>query len=103
MNQLANEYAYATECNLATLEELALLKSSSKVRIDRQKGICAIMLRVCQEHASEIAWSGDAQLTGRRCHEFTRTRGLLDAASRTTSGSIDGVLEAHVCLLLGDE
>ena len=47
MERLENEYAYACEVNLATLEELCLLKSSSKSRIARQRSICLTMLRVC--------------------------------------------------------
>lgn len=56
MNQLANEYAYAAECQLATLDELATLKSSSKARIARQVSICIRMVRICQEYRSEIDW-----------------------------------------------
>lgn len=51
---LANEFAYATECNLATLEELQDLKSSSKSRIARQQGICDRMLRTCLSYKEFI-------------------------------------------------
>lgn len=49
-----DEYAYATEVNIATLDELALLKSSSIARIKRQKRICATMLDVCAREESSI-------------------------------------------------
>lgn len=43
---LANSLAEATEWNLATLEDLMMLKSSSKSRIQRQKNIVSKMLGV---------------------------------------------------------
>jgi hypothetical protein len=54
MKQLLGEYLWATEVNLATLEELCFLKSSSRVRIRRQRVICERMLKVCQEYSSEL-------------------------------------------------
>ncbi len=45
---LMDEYVYATECNLATLDTLCMRKGSSKSDIRRQTSICARMLRVCQ-------------------------------------------------------
>jgi hypothetical protein len=47
---LADEYLLATNWNLATLDELTMLKSSSNYRIGRQRGICETMLHVCQEY-----------------------------------------------------
>lgn len=55
MRTLADKYAEATEWNLATLEELCTLKSSSKVRIERQIGICAYMVQACMDHALEVS------------------------------------------------
>lgn len=46
MSDLAFEYAMATEWNLATLEELALIKGTSASRIRRQRDICEKMLGV---------------------------------------------------------
>ena len=45
---LAQEFAYYTECNLATLEELKAMKSSSKYRIKRQEDICNQMVNICK-------------------------------------------------------
>lgn len=53
---LANGYANATEMNLATLEELALLKGTSRSRIDRQKSICKKMLQHCRAVTAKINW-----------------------------------------------
>lgn len=48
MSKLLEEaYLEATEWNLATLDELCMIKSSSKHRIDRQKSICGKMLAIC--------------------------------------------------------
>lgn len=54
---LANEYAYATEVNLATLESLLLKKSSAKCDIRRQRDICRRMLGVCDAFKAQIEWS----------------------------------------------
>lgn len=39
-NSTTEAFLWLTECNLATLEELQELKSSSKVRVARQQEIC---------------------------------------------------------------
>lgn len=39
-NSTTEAFLWLTECNLATLEELKELKSSSKTRIARQQEIC---------------------------------------------------------------
>jgi hypothetical protein len=44
---LGIEYAKATEWALATLEEMALIKSTSTSRVRRQQSICVKMLDVC--------------------------------------------------------
>jgi hypothetical protein len=41
-----------TEWNLATLEELRMLKSSSKARVRRQEGICRDMVLAVRRFAS---------------------------------------------------
>jgi hypothetical protein len=54
---LETEYAYATECQLATLEGLKSRKSSAKSEIARQEAICSRMLRICRslsEHSLEL-------------------------------------------------
>lgn len=44
---LESAYLEAAEWNMATLEELCSIKSSSKHRIERQKSICTKMLVIC--------------------------------------------------------
>lgn len=58
-----NQYAYATECNLATLSSLLMKKSSPKSEVQRQRNICTEMLAVCLEHKAHItfhdgSWNG---------------------------------------------
>jgi hypothetical protein len=53
---LANEYAYATECALATLSGLVCKKSTAKSEIRRQRSICLRQLGICQTFKSEIEW-----------------------------------------------
>jgi hypothetical protein len=59
---LANEFAYATECQLATLVGLTMVKRTSKHEIKRQKSLCLRMLRVYQEYGSEIDWGRNPRL-----------------------------------------
>jgi hypothetical protein len=53
---LANEFAYATECNLATLSGLLLKKRSPKNEIERQTNICLRMLVWCRLEKAVIEW-----------------------------------------------
>ena len=72
---LENEYAYATECQLATLSGLLLVKRSPKSEISRQRSICLRMLRVCRDMTS-IEW-------GHKLHpNFGRVEELIMAADR---------------------
>ena len=90
MNQLLEAYLWATEVNLATLSELAYLKSSSKSRINRQKSICTKMLQVCQEYGSEIEWHGwnEVQVGRQSC---SRVKELLATeAGRARGSTCDG-------------
>jgi hypothetical protein len=54
MESLSNEYAWAAEVNLATLEMLLDQKGSSMEKIRRQRDICARMVGVCADHRHEI-------------------------------------------------
>ena len=45
---LEDEYAYATECQLATLEVLQMNKSTPKSTLAQQKRICDRMVAVCR-------------------------------------------------------
>lgn len=67
---LEQEYARATEWNLATLEELALLKSSSDSRVRRQVGICEKMLEVCAQ-LEDVDWT-KAGMASRMLAEMRR-------------------------------
>lgn len=71
---LETAYLEATEWNMATLEELCSIKSSSKHRIDRQKSICTKMLVIC-------ASLKDAQLP--RHGHATRSTKILESAKET--------------------
>jgi hypothetical protein len=77
---LEDAYAYATECNLATLSELHDIKSSSKSRIGRQTRICAQMLEVCRHIDEKIDWRpvGDAGSS-----RYLRTYELLQTGLST--------------------
>jgi hypothetical protein len=48
LKETEEKYVIATEWQLATLEELEDLKSSSKVRTQRQREICNRMLNECR-------------------------------------------------------
>lgn len=56
IKNMANDLATATEWNLATLEELSLLKSTSTSRKERQLSICTKMLNMCQAVFDKIDW-----------------------------------------------
>lgn len=85
---LENEYACATECNLATLGELLCIKSSSQSRCNRQRSICLTMLRVCQEIESKL------DLSEFGC-KFGRVRDLLKAAKKEPQG-LEGALDRYI-------
>lgn len=73
--KLEDEYAYATECQLATLSWLTMLSRSALSEITRQRNISFHMLKVCQEHESEITW-------GNRRQHHGRVRDILDDAKK---------------------
>ena len=72
--KLEDEYAYATECQLATLSWLTMLSKSALSEITRQRNISFHMLKVCQEHESEITWEQGIR------KDFSRVQDLLDDA-----------------------
>lgn len=47
---LQSEFAYATECELATLEELESKTRTPACSLRRHKGICERMVGVCRKH-----------------------------------------------------
>jgi hypothetical protein len=78
--KLADSYAYATECNLATLSMLVGIKRSSKHAIERQQNICLTMLRVCHQHEAEIYWGTEWK------SDFPRVKEILDQAKKEPEG-----------------
>jgi hypothetical protein len=93
MATLENEYAYATECDLATLGELLSIKSSSQSRCNRQRSICLKMLRVCQEIESKL----DLSEYGCKCG---RVKDMLKGAKHEATG-IEGALDRYILTLKG--
>ena len=84
---LATAYAVATEWNLATLNELCALKSSSIARITRQTSICFKMLQVCQEWEPDIDWGTDPDDVRSLFRRVApRVRELLKAAKEEPEG-----------------
>ena len=75
--QLAVVLAWATECNLATLERLEERKTSSAYDKNRQKSICDTLVRHCRE--LNVAPSG---LDGRHCGRLADEYAALDAAAK---------------------
>lgn len=68
---LDQQFAYFTECNLATLEELKDYKSTAKHRIERQKEICDNMVTICKNFKLTIKHPKYPE------HELTRLRDTL--------------------------
>lgn len=71
--RLEDEYAWATECQLATLSGLCWKRSSPKCEITRQRNIAFHMLKICQEHAGNITWE-----RGPWNKDYSRVRDILD-------------------------
>lgn len=89
-DRLIAEYVWATEVNLATLDELCCLKSTSKSRIERQRSICLKMLQVCHEHASEIPWHGPTGVSIGRKGSCSRVKKMLEP------GNLTAVMDEYV-------
>lgn len=85
---LAGEYAYATECNFATLSGLVLKKSSAKSEISRQRSICLRMLTVCANQKAEIDWGGDYH------PNFGRVQRVLEDAEK--NGGFESAMDRFV-------
>lgn len=80
IENLAQGLAEATEANLATIEELQFLKSSSQYRIRRQKGICLKMLAQCRSVVEHINWGHDMR------QKYHRVKEILDSAGTEPDG-----------------
>lgn len=87
VRSLEDAFAYATEVNLATLEELLMIKKSSKSKVRRQRGICIGMLEIC---ASSLVTGGKIDW-GHELHpNFPRVSKILNPAE---SGSCEERLD----------
>lgn len=88
IESLVNSFAESCEWNLATLDELIFLKSSSLSRITRQKNICMKMLEKCRppEVYEKINW-------GHELHpKHSRTQRILaDVKKGTMNGGSDSL------------
>ena len=85
--KLCDEYAWATEVQLATLSGLLMTKRTSQREITRQTDISLHMLMVCRQHHKEIAWTHGPQ------HLYGRVSSLfLDAFTEDTC-DMPGALE----------
>lgn len=89
---LDEAYLYATEVNLATLDEIWMLGSSSNARKGRQRGICLGMLEICQS----TMVSKEPSLWGSDLHpHFSRVQRYLEAAKSHPEG-LEGALDAQL-------
>ncbi len=84
---LANAFVYAAECTLATLDELLGIRSTSKSRISRQRGICLTMLKALHPHRESIDWGGEYAPYYSRVHKILGTDSLKD---------VEAHLDAHI-------
>lgn len=88
LSVLANEYAYAAECQMATLSGFFDRKRQAKHEVERQKSICLSMLLVCQQHRALIAWERG------RGSEYGRVKEVLDDP-QGLPGSLDAWIETQ--------
>ena len=90
--KIEQEYLYAAECQLATLEQQCERKSTSKSDLRRQREICQKMLQVCQEIDPLVVQpSQDA----RGLKQWGRVVDML-AAARTEPEGLSGALDRHI-------
>ena len=94
---LEEEYVWATEVNIATLQELVMLRGTAKSRIRRQKTICARMLDQCRaiERQDLITPCVDWRYINGRSSRYPRVHSTLQAI-RGVQGPTESLLEAHL-------
>lgn len=94
MALLEDEYAYATECNLATISEMRDIKSTSKSRLERQIRITSRMLSVCYHIQEKIDWR---PVGGSKSSRYLRVAELLERGRTETEFklAIERALEGH--------
>ena len=93
---LEEAYVYATEVNMATLDELAMLKSTSNYRLRRQRDICFKMLYICQSRLvddAKVDWGTEFHRMN-----YPRVSEILKDA-KTESEGLGGALDRHVAKL----
>src|SRR5579862_4614981 len=96
MGTLEDEFAYATCCNLATLDELISIKATSKHRIERQRKIALKMLIACKEAESvRTLIESDAKTWSPRYNRV----GEIFRVAETAPEGIQGALDAFIARL----
>jgi len=93
---LPNEFAYATECNLATLSSLLLKKSSPKSEVKRQTNICCRMLGCCRAEQGNIEWGNTSVKNFGRVEEILNGVKELQGTGLYTAVILDAALNAWI-------
>ena len=57
-NNISDAMVYATECQIATLEDLQMRKNFPKRELARHKRIADLMVLACLQHAPESSLNG---------------------------------------------
>lgn len=91
----ANALAYATECDLATLSGLLLLKSSSKSSIKRQRSICLKLLENCGAVYEWIDWGHAYRPKNHRVQDILDASGK-GPVEKKTQPSVEKALDAWI-------
>lgn len=92
---LDEAFVYATDVNLATLEDLLMVKKTSKSKVRRQRSICLSMLKVCGSallNSTQVRWGYDTH------KEFSRVSDLLGSSEPE---AIEGALDRYIFMVQG--
>jgi len=90
--KIEQEYLYATDCQLATLDQMAERKRTSQSDLARQRGICRAMLQVCQEIDPLIVQPARYTATG---PHWGRVNEMLANAKKEPEG-LSGALDRYI-------
>lgn len=93
---LDEAFVNATEVNLATLEDLLMLRKTSKSRVQRQRSICFSMLKICASKllaSSQVRWTYNGSQ-----REFPRVSDML---ANSDPAAIERALELHILKVQG--
>jgi hypothetical protein len=95
VQSLDEAFVNATEVNLATLEELLMVKKTSQSKVRRQRSICLSMLKICAS-----ALLNDTQVRWRHGphKEFGRVSALLRSSEPE---AIEGALDRFILEVQG--